>query len=88
VLVVERILLAGKAAELGHVGAGGKGPGAGAGDDEGLDGAIGRHGTADVGQFFVHGEGEGVAHPGAVEGDPADGATDVIENFVVHGFHR
>jgi hypothetical protein len=80
--VGDGVLGAGEGFEVVDVGAGGEGFFTGAGDDEGADGA---GGGGDLGQAFVHREGQGVAGLRAVEGDGADAVVLGVEQVLGHG---
>src|SRR5206468_1241668 len=83
-LVGDAVLATLELLELGDVGAGGKGLVAGAGDHQRLDLAGLGHSAADLGHALVHGESERIACLRAVEGDPADVAALVVEQFLGH----
>src|SRR6202011_3913099 len=70
--------------ELRDVGAGGEGLVAGAGNDEGLDLAGVADPDTNLGQTFIHRESKGIALSRPVEGDPADIAALVEEEFLGH----
>src|SRR5262249_34999535 len=70
--------------ELGDVGPGGKRPVARAGDDQGLGLLGAADAAADRGYAFIHGESEGIARLGPIEGDPAGLAALVVEQFLGH----
>ena len=76
-----RIISAGERAELRDVSSGGEGLLAGAGDNK-RPNCAGR--TRDLRQPLIHAEGQGVAGRRAVQRDDADGAGDVIQQFVIH----
>src|SRR6185436_18354024 len=83
-LVGDAVLAILERLELGDVGAGREGLVAGAGDDQGLDLTGLTDAGADLGQTFIHREGKGIARLRPVEGDPADLATLVVEQFLGH----
>ena len=83
-LVIQRILRRLEGAELRHVGARRKGLAACAVDHNCTHGPVRRNVGADVGQFLVHGKGQGIARLGAIERDPEGLIAKLRVEFVCH----